>query len=70
MTKWGYMTFLLLLLDVFWNFLKFDMSHEGVQSKWQFGHSEGTRNRFRDDQMGPYDFSVITTGRVLEFHEV
>ena len=59
MTRWGHMTFLLLLLDVFWNFMKFDMSHEGVQSKWQFRHSEGTRNPFRDDQMWPQIESVF-----------
>ena len=70
MTRWGSMTFLLSVLEVFWNCMKFDMSHERVRSKWPFGHSEDTRSRFRDDQMGSYDFPVVTTGRVLEFHEV
>ena len=29
----GHMPFLVLLLDVFWNFMKFDMSNERVLSK-------------------------------------
>ena len=59
MARCGHMPFLLLLLDVFWNFMKFDMSHERVLSKGPFSHSEGTRNRFRNDQIEPYIESVF-----------
>ena len=50
--------------------MKFDMSHEGVLSKRPFGQSEASRNRFRNDQMWSYAFSVVTTESVSEFHEV
>ena len=39
--------------------MKFVMSHERVLSKWPFSHYEGTRNRFRNDQMWPYIESVF-----------